>query len=96
MDPSRYRPTGAGQFCFPLANRLQESGARITNMDDDNPDDLEAFIQCLHTSGTMHIQNWKISYDNRLKTEERGLTNEVIFDPNVLGGLESGVLPQTT
>lgn len=48
-----------------LSGGFKESDSRTIDMDDDDPDALEALIQYLHTSETMHIQNWKISYENR-------------------------------
>lgn len=37
-------------------------------MDEDDPDTLDAFVQYLHTSGTMHIQNWRLWWDSCVET----------------------------
>lgn len=76
-----------------LTTGFQESRTRVINMDDDDPDALEAFIQYLHTSGTSHIQNWKISYGSSLVDKERPKEADD-FAHRVLYGWEYGELPR--
>jgi hypothetical protein len=38
----------------------QESHTRVVNMEDDDPEALDAFIAYLHTSSTLPIENWGV------------------------------------
>ena len=61
-------------------------------MDDNDPDALEAFIQYLYTSATMHIPNWKISYESVIKYKERVVTRRPCA-ADILAGRQIGELP---